>query len=185
MLPYGQSPCSFPFRPSTILKCPTDRPVHEIKVTVPSCFSPPRSSSLSSISFASLCHTSRLNTCRRHQSSMAFLICHLSLMRRQPTSIQSFSVHFWVSATLDGGIFRLDNGTPSEPIHSISDEILTLAFKSSDYLFSASFGLDHRAMRTLHAVLDTGAGPSLIRSNTPSDRLVAEPCHFCSSVPAW
>lgn len=66
---------------------------------------------------------------------------------------------------LDGGFFLLDNGTLAERANTVSEEGLTLALKSSHYLFSASFGLDHRAMRTLHAVLDTGAGPNLIRSD--------------------
>lgn len=36
--------------------------------------------------------------------------------------------------------------------------------KSSDYLESTFFGLDHRTMRNIHAVIDTGAGPNLVRS---------------------
>lgn len=64
---------------------------------------------------------------------------------------------------LDGGVFLLDNGSPVERLHSISDEGLTLALKSSNYLVPASLGLDHRAMSTVHAVLDTGGGPNLVR----------------------
>lgn len=37
--------------------------------------------------------------------------------------------------------------------------------ESSHYLVSASIGLDHWAMCTLHTVLDTGIGPNPIRSD--------------------
>lgn len=36
--------------------------------------------------------------------------------------------------------------------------------KYSNAMVSASFDVDHHAMRTLHAVIDTGAGPNVTRS---------------------
>lgn len=66
---------------------------------------------------------------------------------------------------MGGGVFLFDNGVPAERVNSVSDDSLTLALKSSHYLFSASFGVDNQAMPKLHAILDTGAGPNLIRSD--------------------
>lgn len=37
--------------------------------------------------------------------------------------------------------------------------------KTSQYLVSTSFGLDHRAIRTIYPVLGTVAGPNLIHSD--------------------
>lgn len=73
-------------------------------------------------------------------------------------SKQPFPAQDWFNPTLDGGVFLLENGAPAERIHSLPDDGLTLQMKSSDYLISASFRLDYRGMRTLHAVRNTGVG---------------------------
>lgn len=57
----------------------------------------------------------------------------------------------------------LGNGATASRIHSVSDEVFTLAMKSSHYLVSASLRLEHCAICTLHDVLHTGAGSNLIR----------------------
>lgn len=66
---------------------------------------------------------------------------------------------------LNGCIFLSANGVPAERINSVSDEGLKLTMTSSHYMVFRSFGLDHRDMPKLHAVLDAGAGPNLIRSD--------------------
>lgn len=97
-------------------------------------------------------------------------------MHSHPQSTQPFSAHDCVKKTLDGGVFLLANGAQTQQIHSISDEVLKLAMKSANEMVSALFGLDHRAMRRINAVLDMGAGPNLIRSDAlPSGQIGSYP----------
>lgn len=74
-----------------------------------------------------------------------------------------FSPPDLANPTLDDGVFFLDNSPPAERIHSLSYDGLCLALKSSNYLVETSFVLENSATRTLHAVLETGAGRNLVR----------------------
>lgn len=90
------------------------------------------------------------STMGRNQSSETVL----STIGKTQTSKKAFL--FWRMA-------RTRTPLPFETKNGI---ILTL--KSSNYLLSAYVGLEHRGMQTIRAVLDTGAGPNLVRSNMPS-----------------
>lgn len=149
----------------TILKRPTEQLAHEVNVNVPSYPSPPHSPSFSSISSDSTSVSTRLNPLLPRKSCRSSLRRPLDLDRRHLPSKQPFSTNDWVNTTLDVGFFLLYDGTPAERLHSFSGAHLTLAMKSSHYLVLASFGLEHRAMRTIYTVFDTGAGLNLIRSD--------------------
>lgn len=106
---------------------------------------------------------------------MASRSLHLHLMRLRPPSIQPFYAHEWVNRTSDGGVFLLANGAPTERIHSISNEVLTLTVKSSHYLFSAFFAyMTAVCSRFIFPWHRSWAEP--LPSSRLSDRVAEEPC---------
>lgn len=107
----------------------------------------------------------RLNPRRLRHSYTSFRSRHLRLEVRRLLSKQPVFTNDSANSTLDGGVFLLYNGIRAEKINTVPGDGLTMVLKSCHYLVYASFGLDHRAMRTTHAVQYTGTGPNLERSN--------------------
>lgn len=61
--------------------------------------------------------------------------------------------------------FILENGSTARfrTLETENENVLIL--KPSHYLVAASICLEHHGMQTLHALLETGTGPKMIRSD--------------------